>query len=59
MYVSYEDRPICPVCKKKLQLRKIIGSNINRYHWHCNCLVSIEYENVEPDFIIYTDEEDD
>jgi len=53
MYMQNEDRPVCPVCKKKLELHKIDRYNFTLYHWYCNCLVDIEINNIEPDVTHY------
>lgn len=58
MYVNYEDRPVCPGCKKRLQFVKAESSNSTLYYWECGCLHNLATDNVEPDIVFCMDEED-
>jgi len=57
MYMHDKDRPVCPVCGKKLGLFKLDGDDFMDYFWYCECLMDITINNVEPDVIICMNKE--
>lgn len=58
MYTNFEDRPECPVCKKKLQLHKIVKEFNEHIYWYCDCIKDMYTNEIEPDVVHFIDSED-